>query len=421
MKLTDFIKKAPTAWHATHEMCQKLLRSGFTELHEKEKWSLKSGKSYFVQRNQSSLIAFHLPKKELESSITLAAHTDSPCLKVKPQGEFEKDNLAMINFEVYGAPILSSWLNRDLALAGRVFYRKSKDKIQSELVTFTEYPLMIPQLAIHLDREVNEAGVKLNKQEHLSAIGAAINQLPKDTSYLHYLLKKQVGSHEILHHELFAYPLEAPRHLGVKEEFLASFRLDNLVSCHAAIEAIAESKAQENKLQIAAFWNHEEVGSESSEGAGSSFFLDTLERIVFHLGLDKEEYLRLKANSYTLSVDVSHATHPNYKEKHDERHKALLGGGVCVKTNAQERYTSHGEITAKLLGVWKEKEIKIQPYVSRTDIPSGSTIGPIHSARTGIPSIDIGVPLLSMHAARELIHGEDHVSLKNALKLALNA
>lgn len=399
-------------------MSQRLQKAGFCELIEGEKWTLKKGGSYFVQRNQASLIAFHLPKKKMEEGIIIGAHTDSPCLKVKPNGESEKNELILLNFEVYGGPILASWFNRDLILAGRVFYKSSKGKgaIESRCVCLDKHPIMIPQLAIHLNRDVNEAGFVLNKQEHLTAIACSKSEY-EGSSYLKYILQKELGAKaEILHYELFAIPFEEPRFLGANGELMASFRLDNLASCQAALDALLSAKPQDNKLLMTAFWNHEEVGSESSEGAASSFFSDTIERIAFHLDMDTEAFLRFKANSFTLSIDVTHATHPNYEEKHDLRHKVFLGKGLCLKTNAQERYTSHGEIVSKLIALWQEKGIPFQTYVSRNDIPSGTTIGPIHAARTGIRSMDIGIPLLSMHASRELIHRDDQKSMTQALQ-----
>lgn len=399
-KLSSFIKKAPTAWHAVHEITHTLREAGFCELEERDAWKLKSGSKYYIRRD-GSLIAFILPKKKLTSSVIMAAHTDSPALKLKVNGEFTKDNCTLLNFEVYGSPILASWIGRDLALAGRIFYSDKKGKPQSELVYFKDHPIQIPHLAIHLDRGVNES-FSINKQEQLSAIACLDNG-----SFLERLFQGK----NIIHTELFAVPLEEPRFFGIDQELFTAYRLDNLASCHALLEALTVQSTHDHHLQMGVFWNHEEVGSLTREGANSSYLQEILERIHLRLSQEKEEFFRCKANTTLFSIDVAHAAHPNYSEKHDPRHKPLLGEGVCLKLNAQERYSADGKAIATFVHHVKKEAIPLQTYVCRTDIPSGSTVGPFASSSTGIRSIDIGIPLVAMHASREIISTKDYEQL----------
>lgn len=407
-----FLDSSPTAWHVCAGLKEKFLLAGFEELDEKQPWKLLPGRSYFVCRSGSSFIAFHMPKKRLEKAIVVAAHTDSPCLKLKPLGEFSAEGLSLLNFEVYGAPILASWVGRDLYLAGRVFYQNKAGETVSKFVAFPECPVIIPHVAIHLDRGVNETGLILNKQEHLSAVVSA-----READINKWIAKK-VGTNKIIYKELFAVPLESPRLIGQDNDLLAAARLDNLIHVATGVEALLSQKPDRGgMLRATAFWNHEEVGSLSQEGAASSFFDDVMSRIAFSAGLDPEEFYCFKAKSTTFSCDVAHAVHPNYPEKHDPRHRPQLGKGLVIKTNAQERYISNGGITASLIALLEKNKIDHQFFVCRNDIACGTTIGPIHASRTGFQTIDLGIPLLGMHAAREVIHVKDYQSFVKALGL----
>jgi aspartyl aminopeptidase len=411
MKVSDFLDKAPTAWHACHLVKERLLTAGFEELREKESWKILPGRSYFVERNGSSLMAFHTPRKGLERAIVVGAHTDSPCLKLKPLGDFSAEETSLLNFEVYGSPILASWVGRDLYLAGRVFYQDRGGKPASKLVSFPECPITIPHVAIHLDRQVNETGLLLNKQEHLSAILST-----SDFSFDEWLGEK-LDSKKIIYKELFAVPFEGHRFLGANNELLASARLDNLVHVASATEALLAQKPDEHGvLQAVIFWNHEEVGSVTQEGAASSFYDDVMHRIALSSGLSGEDLYRLKARSLSFSCDVAHAVHPNYPEKHDPRHRPKLGKGIVIKTNAQERYASNAPLTAQLIELLQSEKIEYQFFTCRNDIPCGTTIGPIHASTAGVRTIDLGIPLLGMHAARELICIEDYSAFTRMLK-----
>src|SRR5579872_7148400 len=326
--LKAFLDHSPTAWHAVAEMGNRLAGLDFIPLNEKDKWNLEEGKSYFVTRG-GSFCAFTLPQS-LPSKLTLlAAHTDSPALKIKPQPEFQKENMTLFGVEVYGAPLLTSWLNRELGIAGRIVVTNAQGEIEEKLLFLDDMPLFIPQLAIHLDREVNEKGLVLNKQEHLPPIVSLGNGEGLHKGFLESLIRRHFTFNSLLGFDLFLIPLEKSRYVGSNNEMLASYRIDNLVSCHAALTAIAKAKnPNKEHLHMALFWDHEEIGSRSSEGAASPFFSDILNRICerFHIG--QEDLGRMKSNSLAISIDMAHALHPNYSAKHDPHHPPLLGKGI---------------------------------------------------------------------------------------------
>lgn len=416
--LLSFLDQSPTAWHAVEQVKLRLLAQGFTELSEDEKWSLQKGKKYFTIRNGSSLCAFITPSKHLQKACLIASHTDSPALKLKPKGEYQKENMLMLGVEVYGAPLLTSWLNRDLGIAGRIVYLDGKEQIKKTLVSFSEHPLVIPQLAIHLDRKVNEEGLLLNKQDHLSALAALDPQIDGKGSYIERLIKQKISFKELLSFDLFLFPLEQARLVGYQKEMLSSYRLDSLGSVHAITSALLATQASPHTLQMGIFWDHEEIGSSTASGAASPFLSHTLERICIANGMDREEYLRLLSHALCVSVDLAHALHPNYPERHDPRHQPLLSKGIIVKSNAQQRYATDASTAAFIALIAHNQNLSLQPFVSRSDIPCGSTIGPIHATLTGMPTVDIGYPQLSMHSSRELIACQDHIEMSQFLKHA---
>lgn len=409
-----FLNQSPTAYHAVKNAETLLKKAGFHPLDETKEWKLKKGESYYVLR-EGSLIAFRIPKKAFSQALILAAHTDSPGLKLKPQAEFEKEGMKQIALEVYGGPLLSSWLNRDLGIAGKVLFRNKKGAIEESLVDLRDHPLSIPQLAIHLDRKVNDEGLILNKQEHLNAIWGASQG---KESYLLKALKSQIPVTEILSHDLYVYPLEAASTIGFHKELISSYRLDNLASAYPILKAICHKK-ESRKLEIAVLWDHEEIGSETASGAQSPFFSHTMERLFLSLGIERQEELRLLSSSLCVSIDLAHALNPNYPEKHDPRHRPTLGGGIVVKTSAQKRYATDVKSTKELFDAAKKAHLNLNFFTSRNDLPSGTTIGPIHASATGIPTVDIGIAELSMHSSRELLAYDDVLSLEKLLSALL--
>jgi len=415
--LMTFLDASPTAWHAVENMEKKLKKQGFKEIQENETWELKPGQCYFVKRNHSSLCAFITPHSTSPQRVRLlASHTDSPSFKLKPQPEIRKHQAILLGFEIYGGPLLTSWLNRDLGLAGRVVYYDQQHQLRQSLVRLERYPLTIPQLAIHLDREVNEKGLLLNKQEHLHALAALEQDFPS-SSYLETILSEQLNFTQIVNHDLYLFPLEKARLIGYQQQLLASYRIDSLSSVHAALSAFLKNSAPlEEDIKMVIFWDNEEVGSNTAQGAASPFFNQTLERILLALQLTRDDYFQVLNRSTCISIDLAHALHPNYPERHDFNHQPLLGKGVVLKNNAQMRYASDAYSSIPVQVVAHLHQIPLQKFVSRNDTPCGSTIGPIQACQSGMPTVDIGCGQLSMHACRELMACQDQLLMHKLLE-----
>ncbi len=413
-ELLTFLDASPSPWHALAVVLKKLQAQGFELLQEQEAWNIKPEGRYVVLRDGSSLLAFILPKNLPIQAKIAASHTDSPTFKLKPQASFQKENMTLLGLEMYGSPLLSSWLNRDLGIAGRIFYQSDQEILQ-KLVCLDRHPVVIPQLAIHLDRQVNENGLILNKQEQLQALAALEIETDKKNakSYLEdVLLKEELQNCPLLGHDLFVYPLEKARLVGYDQQLLASYRLDSLSSVQAALAGFLESQLpSESTLKMLALSNHEEIGSLTAQGANSPFLLHCLERICLGLNYSREQYLRLLPSSFCLSIDLAHALHPNYSDKHELRHPILLHKGIVIKSSAQQRYASNAPTTAVIVDLCKSKQIPYQHFVSKGDIPAGTTIGPLYATVTGIPTVDVGCPQLSMHACRELMSCADQLNL----------
>lgn len=414
----NLLHKSPTPWHAVDHIRNVLLQDGFIELNESQEWKLEKGKAYFLSRDGSSLCAFITPNENMTKAHIIAAHTDSPGFKLKPNPEFRRENMTLFATEIYGAPLLTSWFNRDLGFAGRVFISGEDGKIGQVLVNIDDYPVTIPQLAIHLDRDANEKGPTFNKQEHFSALAALDFDLQK--SYLLTLLHDRIKTpfEFVLSHDLFLYPLEKATLLG--SDMLSGYRLDNLASVHAGLSALKTSIPHQNHLNLAIFWNNEEIGSQTAHGAESPFLLNLLERILISLNLSREQFLRLLPQSLCLSVDLAHAVNPNYVEKHDPRHMPFLNKGPVIKYNAQQRYASDALSSAYIIHLCEKHAIPYQFFSSRNDMPCGSTIGPINASQTGITTVDIGSPQLSMHSCRELMAVQDHLEMCRLLAAFLH-
>ncbi|HEY4255555.1 MAG TPA: M18 family aminopeptidase [Chlamydiales bacterium] len=410
MDFFRFLQKAPTAWHAAKEISNALTEKEFIPLFEGDKWKLERGKSYFVEREGALLAAFRIPKKMLQSSLILASHTDSPALKIKPQPDLLTKEISQLGTEIYGGPLLHSWFDRDLALAGRLETDRG-----SQLVFLDDMPLVIPQLAIHLDKTIHEKGLHIHKQDHLKAILSI-----KGSSTLEQVLKKKLGIHQLYAFDLFLVPTEKPSHLGLHGELLAGYRIDNLSSAYACLEALLKTAPRQDTLQMALFWDHEEIGSLSATGAASSFVDELLERITLGLKLEKEELYCLKSRSLVLSADVAHGWNPNFSEKYDPQNSPLLGSGTVLKFNAGRKYASDAPAAATLLKIAEKQGLTIQKAANRSDIPSGSTVGPIMSANTGIPTLDIGLACWAMHSTREIIAASDLKELEKLLQAMLN-
>lgn len=418
-ELLNFIDRSPTPFHAVAEMKNILSTHGYSELKESDAWELKSNGKYFLTRNDSSLIAFIVGTKTKDASgfKIIGAHTDSPNLKLKPNSAYDKNGYLQLGVEVYGGVLLTTWTDRDLSLAGRVII-KGKKQSQSKLIRFDEPLLRIPQLAIHLNRDVNEKGLTLNKQNHLPPIFS----LAGEKNVTKYLLEKMVAqklkckSADILNMELSLYDTQAGSIGGAEGEFIFSGKLDNLASCHAALQALIESKGKDPMARVIAFYDHEEVGSDSAQGAGSPFLKDVLERLTLDSTNSRENFFRSMANSFFISADMAHAVHPNYSEKHDAKHMPILNGGPVIKCNSNQRYATDGVSSTWFESLCKKAGVAVQKFVVRSDLGCGSTIGPITAANLGIRTVDVGNPMLSMHSIREMAGTNDHLPLIKAFK-----
>lgn len=414
--LLAFLQESPTAWHATQEIGNRLAQQDYTPLEEQDKWDLKPGKAYFVER-RGSICAFHLPKEMPDKATILGTHTDSPALKLKPHPVFIEDHLPFLRVETYGSPIIKTWMNRDLVVAGRILVANGEE-VDAELVYLEDTPLMIPGLAIHLDRETHENPKKIDNQHHLCPLLGIKTHDQKSEKIFEKLLGRKSSS--ILGTDLYLVPTESPRILGIDSDFIGSYRIDNLGSAHAALLALlATEKHPKQTIQMAIFWNHEEIGSGSEEGVSSPFLIEMLKRISLIYQMGEEEFLRMKCRSQAISINMAHAYHPRYKQKYDKDNAPKIGKGIVIKYNANQRYATNGLTAARLVQICKEKKLPYQSVASESNLPCGSTVGAITAAKTGIQTVDIGIAQFSMHAAREMIAVNDHLDLCKLLKSIL--
>lgn len=410
--LLAFLGESPTPFHAVASATARLTAAGFTPIAETDPWAdLRPGR-YVFAHGGSSLLAFVLPEsRKISGFRVVGAHTDSPNLRLKPNPEYKKEGYAQLGVEVYGGALLNSWLDRDLSIAGRVFLRGKGTR----LVRFDEPLARVAQLAIHLDRDVTDKGLVLNKQEHLAPILGLAHDGAKD---LATLLAERLGiaKDEIAGSDLMLYDVVPPTLGGRDKEMIFSGRLDNLAMSHAAVRALIDAapKAQAGDvIPVAALFDHEEVGSETAYGAHSGFLPRALERMM--RGGTREDFHRALAGSLCVSADMAHAVHPNYEGRHEARHKPVLNGGPVIKFNAQQRYATSGATAALFRDLCASAEVPVQHYAHRTDLPCGSTIGPIASTLLGIRTVDVGNPMLSMHSIRELAGSKDPAMMTRVL------
>jgi len=401
--LLNFIDASPSPWHAVDSIEKQLISAGFTQLNETAAWQLQAGSSYFVTRGGASIIAFTLGKQALTDSgfRIVGAHTDSPGLRLKPQAAFSSDGLVRIGVEVYGGPILATFTDRDLSIAGRITVRTAKGH-DTKLLKFDDALMRLPNLAIHMNREVNDKGLVLNKQTELPLLFAESEDgIEAEKQFLSYIAQAlKVEAKDILTFELNVFDTQKGTLWGANQEFIANSQLDNLASCHAAITALLTSK-QQNSTSICALFDHEEVGSESATGANGSFLADVIKRITVSAGLDQEQHLRTLAQSFFVSADMAHAYHPNHPGAYEPCHHVLVNKGPVIKTNANQRYASNADTAARFITLCERASVPYQQYAHRTDLGCGSTIGPIVASGLGIASVDVGSPMWAMHSIRE--------------------
>lgn len=398
--LIKFIEQSPSMFHVIQNIKDRLKKDGAEELKENMTWQVKAGKTYYVTRNDSALIAFRLPvKMEYLAYHIFAAHSDSPSFRVKPKPEIGVDNTYIkLNVEKYGGMIMSTWLDRPLSLAGRVMY-KSDGKLQSGLVNIDKDLLVIPNVAIHLNRNINE-GFSYNAQTDMLPL-MTMGEQKLTQGLLCEVLAEQlkVKKQDILDYDLFLYVREKGRIAGLKDDFVISPKLDDLQSVYAGMEAFLAATPTEY-CNVLAVFDNEEVGSSTKQGADSTFLIDSLERL--HEGMKmKRDQRELVADSFLISADNGHALHPNHPEKSDPTNKPVLNGGIVIKYHGGQKYTSDA-VSGAHVKTWAEGAgVPYQTYTNRSDILGGSTLGNISTAHVSLNSVDVGFPQLAMHSAVE--------------------
>lgn len=418
--LFDLLKKGVSPVQAVCACEERLEEHGFEKIDYKERWELQKGGRYYVDHHNTTLFAFTLgddwEERETPQIRIAAAHTDFPCLRIKPSADVVTNGYAQVNVEVYGGAILNTWLDRPLGIAGRVAVRSGQPFVPEVREFVSDKNLLtIPNLAIHMNREVNK-GVELNKQVDMLPVLALVPEEEKRADHFLAFLAEElsVKKEDILDFELTVYCKEEPEYIGLHDDFISSPRLDNLNSCSALVSAIIDAK-RDGGINLIALFDHEEIGSRTKQGAGSILLHDMLLRILKEAGRG-ETAERDLYQSMILSVDVAHGLHPNQAGKMDITNKPVLGKGFCIKEASSQSYATDCEAIAIIQQICDAKGIPYQKFVNRSDMPGGSTLGSIASALLPVKTVDIGIPLLAMHSARELMGSADQRALKELVE-----
>ena len=409
-KLLDFIEKSPTAFQAVDEMQKRLTENGFEVLSEKEYWKLIPGGKYLVTRNNSALIAFCIPEKESRVFHIMASHSDSPSFKIKENPEIKVDNsYVKLNVEKYGGMLMAPWFDRPLSVAGRVIIRRNGG-LKEKLINIKRDLVMIPNLAIHMNREANN-GVSYNPQKDLQPLFAVGNT---DRTLLEIIAEQTgVKKEDIISHDLFLYNRMPGTIWGADKEFVSSARLDDLQCAFASMEGLLRAQNHES-IAVHCVMDNEEVGSGTKQGAASTFLKDTLLRINMGLGRTYEEYLMTLAGSFMVSADNAHALHPNYTDKTDPTNHPVLNRGIVIKFNANQKYCTDAVSAAIFKELCTKAGVPYQTFVNRSDIAGGSTLGNISNTQVPMNTVDIGLPQLAMHSPYETAGVKDTEYLARA-------
>lgn len=400
----NFLETSPTFYHAKKNISYFLAEHDFSPLEMKEKWNLEKNQGYFVSFG-SLLIAFRMPET-MDKMAIIANHLDSPGFKLKPNSAIKGKGFSKLATAVYGSPIFSTWTNRKLGLAGKVIHRDKSGSLKSSLVNLNQHPLMIPQPAIHIERKANEKGVD---PLHLTPLCSL-----EEEKGLKALLSEYLPFDSLLDFDLYLYPIEKPSFIGLNQEMIGSYRLDNLASAYSCMKALVDS-SNKDTLLVSIFFNHEEIGSRTAEGAFSPLFNQLLQKLT----KTYDELISLKQQALCISCDVSHAFDCTYMDKFDEANAPLIGKGTAIKYDSQQAYATTIEAAARLVDLAEKNKLSLQKYHVKSDTKSGSTIGNIFASTTGISTIDIGIPCFSMHAANEIIAVKDLEDQTSLLKAFL--
>lgn len=406
MDFFEFLDFSVTPYHTVDFLRREFAQSGFKPVELDGAGSLVPGGAYFVERG-GALIAFRMPKTASAGSrfrISMA-HTDFPALKVSPNPDKSGAGVATLHTEVYGSPLYTSWLDRDLGFAGMLACKKD-GALVTKLVRGDKL-FRVPQLAIHLNRGVNQDGLKVNPQVDLDALWNG-----EDSAKFVQMLQSQLGAGEtLLDFDVQLFDAQGANKGGMNDEWIYSGRLDNLSSCHAVASALLETESCETDFAVAAFFNNEEVGSTTREGASGNFLKSVLQQMWCASKLPLESLDGALSKSFALSIDMAHAEHPSHPEKHEQNHAPVLDGGIVLKSNSQKRYASDLMSSARFRLLCEQSNVPMQVFINRNDMSCGSTVGPDVSASLGIPTVDIGEPMLSMHSIREMTAAKDHESM----------
>ncbi len=414
--LIDFLYESPSSYQAVRNVKAALLRKGFKQLHRGGSWDLDKGGKYFATKNGSSLVAFILGTGEIETEgyRIICAHTDSPSLKIKPSPEMiGKGNYLKLNVETYGGPILNTWLDRPLSIAGRVALQ-SENALRPEIkyLNIKKPILVIPNLAIHLNRQIND-GKEYNKQRDMLPVLRLIeDKFQKDNYFINMIASHlKVDAKDILDFDVNLYEYEKGSIIGENKEFISSSRIDDLSMVHAGIDALFSSKPAKSTNVMVCFDN-EEVGSATKQGAASPFLKDVLKRVTWAQSKQRDAFYRAKINSFGISADNAHAIHPNLPDNYDPILQPKMNEGPVIKINANQKYTTDALSSGTFMMLCKKAGVPFQQYVNKSDIAGGSTLGSILSSQLDIRMVDVGSPMLAMHSIRELCGVKDHYYMK---------
>jgi len=424
LKLMDFIDNSPTSFHAVSQVEKILSAHNFKKLSESDKWDIEKGEKYFVNKDNGAIIAFSIGLGEVENNgfKMIASHVDSPCLKIKPSPDMADENTYLkLNTEVYGSPILSTWFDRPLGIAGRIVL-KGDDVFKPEvrIVNIDRAVSIIPNLAIHFTREKNQN--EIDKQKELTALLAIINDSLEQDNSLISLLESEfnISRFDILDFELSLYDYSKSEVVGANEEFLSAGRLDDLWMVQSSLTGLLNSKDSES-TKVGVFLNHEEIGSKTNEGADSVFLKTILKRICIGLSKNEEDFYRALENSFMISADLAHGVHPNYKEISDPTNRPVLGSGVVLKYSSNKRYLTDSYTSAIIIGLCENNNIPYQKFVNNSNLRGGSTMGTFFSSHLAVRVLDLGSPILSMHSIKELASANDVIQTEELFRVFYEA
>lgn len=413
--LMSFLDMANCRFTASAQIESRLLSAGFTQVSELNKFDLTRGGRYYIRRMDTAIVAFVVGTKPInKTGFNIAAsHIDSPSLKIKLDSVNTSKDVTRVGIEVYGSPILHTWLDRELSISGKVLV-KTANGVSMKLLDLQKPIAIIPNAAIHLNRDIN-SGFEYNKQNHLQAI-LCVREKSSNPLRTYIAKHLKISEKDILAEELYLYDPAPAALVGLDQEIITCGRLDNLAMTHSILTALINSEKSEHTA-MAVFFDHEEIGSQTPQGAFSSLLGEILERVVLSQTVSKEDYYIALRNSMLVSADMAHAFHPSYAEKYDPDYSLKMNQGITIKMNANHRYASTSESILRFTRLCEATKVPFQSFVMRSDLPCGSTVGPIVASNLGLLTVDIGNPMWAMHSIRESAGVLDHLSLIKVLEL----